>query len=189
MIDIALLTVAIALPPAGPTPDSRIASAAPVHEEAVLTAAAASVAASGTLELKGAEFGANETYTLVLRGVLDEHALGEVEVDSTGTFTLQVTVPRGARPGGYQVVAIAPDGDVVARVDLTVTAAPAGGTEGAAGPGPAMGESGMAGMEGGARSDEIEIARDRSGIEWLVIGLAVGLAGGLGIGLARRPAA
>ncbi len=189
MIDIALLTVAIALPPAGPTPDSRIASAVVVHEEAVLTAAAASVAASGTLELTGAEFGADETYRLVLRGVLDEHALGEVKVDSTGTFTLQVTVPRSARPGGYQVVAIAPDGDVVARVDLTVTAAPAAGTESAAGPGPAMDHAGMPGMDQGARADEIEIARDRSGIEWLVIGLAVGLAGGLGIGLTSRPAA
>jgi hypothetical protein len=44
----------------------------------------------------------------------------------------------------------------------------------------------MAHSEQMARAEEISIERNRSGIEWGFIGLIVGGAGGLGIGLLGR---
>ncbi len=160
-----------------------VAGPAFAHEEAVLKSDRSSVAAGASLPVRGSDFEKNSTVRLRLLGALDEYDLaGEVKADGEGTFTYEVTIPSAVRAGEYQVVAIASDGDVVARLDLTVlpAAAPMAG---------AMDEGSTA--EGTmhdpeARAEEITIARDRSGIEWGVIGLVIGLAGGLGVGLIRR---
>lgn len=160
---------------------------ASAHEEAVLEASASAVAAGSSLELVGSEFTADEEFRLRLLGALEEHDLGTVTADSAGTFRLELELPAEARQGRYQLVALAPDGDEVARLDLNVTpAASAGGEEA----GPAAEKAGGAGeaSSGGrdeARADEMEIERSRSGVEWAALLLVVGLSGGLGARLLR----
>lgn len=153
------------------------------HEEAVLESAASSAPAGGSLPLNGKDFTAEERYELRLLGALREYDLREVEAGADGTFALELMLPADVRPGAYQVVAIAPDGDVVARLDLTVLeAVPASDPAEAA----AGGGDGATHRAGGATDEEIRIERSRSGVEWGLIGLIVGGAGGLGIGLLRR---
>ena len=150
------------------------------HEEAVLKSSRSSVSAATSLDLTGTDFGESEAYKLRLLGALSEYDLREVETDSAGTFSIELAIPADVRPGSYQLVAVASDGDVVARLDLTVL-------EAASPPPTAGGGPEDAGHETqGARADDLPIERSRSGIEWGVIGLVVGLAGGLGIGVLWR---
>lgn len=155
-----------------------------MHPEAVLESDRSTVDAGGAIGLRGSQFGADEEYVLELQGALDEHELGTVSSDGEGLFTESVTIPPAVRPGAYQVVALAPDGDIAARLDVTVTAAAAmpaqEHTE--------MEDASMEDHEPAARADEITVERDRSGVEWAAIGLLIGAAGGLGIGLRRRSA-
>lgn len=174
----ALVAVAahLAIPALGP-PSGALGA----HEEAVIESAQSSVAAGGTLTLSGKDFTAGERYALRLVGALREYELGEVEPEDDGTFALELEVPREVAVGAYQVVAVAGDGDEVARMDVQVLAT--GAAEDGTGAGhPASGGHG----DSGARADDIHIERNRSGVEWGVIGLIVGLAGGLGVGLLRR---
>lgn len=161
-------------------------SATPVraHDDAVLESPSSSLAAGDSLRLSGKEFDAGGTYRLRLIGALEEHELGEVTADTAGRFTRTLPVTDGARPGAYQVVAVASDGDVVARLDLTVLAAAVEEAEAELGH-----EGGVSHQEGGARGDEIRIVRERGGVEWALIGLVIGLSGGLGVGLWWRSAA
>lgn len=162
--------VALALGTVAPRP-------ALAHEEAVLEASASAVAAGGTLELTGSEFVADEEVRLRLLGALEEHELGTVTPDSAGRFRLELELPADVRQGRYQVVALASDGDEVARLDLSVTPAASGDGEDAA-------EGAPAG-EDEARADEMEIERSRSGVEWAALLAIVGLSGGLGARLLR----
>lgn len=152
------------------------------HEEAVLRSSQTSVAAGSSMELSGSDFAGAESYQLRLLGVLDEYDIGEVEAESSGVFSLRLAVPAEVAPGAYQVVAVASDGDVVARLDVTILAAPAGGTTGTTATDHAMRDQ----AEPAARHDDIQIERDRSGVEWGMIGLVIGLAGGIGLGMVRR---
>lgn len=152
------------------------------HEGAVLVSNQSSVGAGAILAVRGADFSAEESYKLRLIGALTEYDLVEVKTDAEGAFALDVAIPAEVRPRAYQVVAIAPDGDAAARLDVTVLEAAAAQES--------M-ESQRAGeetthSEQAARSDEIRIERDRSGIEWGLIGLVVGGAGGFGLGLVGR---
>jgi hypothetical protein len=158
------------------------------HEEAVLRSSQSSVSAGASLELIGSDFAASETYQLMLLGVLNEYDVGEIAADSAGTFTHQLTVPANVVPGAYQVVAVASDGDVVARLDVTILEGSAGGIATQAGEGSGGADQG-GDPSSAARHDDIRIERDRSGIEWGVICLVIGLAGGVGFGLVRRAAA
>ena len=169
------LTVAILSPPVSGY----------AHEDAVLKSPRSSVAAGDVLPLQGTEFEAGGSYTLRLVGPLREYSLGTIEADSAGGFTIDITIVPEVVPGAYQVEAVASDGDVAARLDLTVVPA-ARATAGEAAHGGEMGEdmgSGSGGMVPMARSDDILIERDRSGIEWGLIGLLIGAAAGLGSGL------
>jgi len=157
-------------------------SPAGAHPEATLESDRSTVAAGGSIALHGSEFGGVGTYALSLQGVLNEYALGEATSDGEGRFQLTITVPVDVRPGSYQVVALASDGDVAARLDLLVSAAaamPMDADEHAD-----MGGAAMPAQA--ATAEEIQIERDRSGIEWAAIGLVIGVAGGLGIGMRRR---
>lgn len=162
----------------------------PFHGDATLESPTTSVVAGELLTLNGSSFVPGQKHRLVLRGVLDEYVLGAVTAAADSTFAVEMRVPGEAGGGQFRVVAVAPDGDDVATLDLALTAAPVARTEAA----PA-GQAG-AGMDtpaeptaagGGARTEELVIQRSRAGFEWSVIGLVVGLAGGLGVGLLRRP--
>jgi hypothetical protein len=154
------------------------------HEKAVLESSRSSVPAGAVLPLDGRDFGAGESYVLRLVGALREYGLGEVEADADGLFSIELAIPGSVRPGAYQVVAVAPDGDVAARLDLTVLEAEAAEPEGAE-ERPA-GEAVHEAMPRVARADEMPIERSRSGLEWGVIGLLIGGAGGLGLGLIKK---
>lgn len=155
-----------------------------VHEKAVLESSRSSVPAGAVLPLDGRDFGAGESYVLRLMGALREYDLGEVEADAEGLFSIELAIPGSVTPGTYQVVAVAPDGDVAARLDLTVLEAEAAEPEGAeARP---AGEAAHEVAPRVARADEMPIERSRSGLEWGVIGLLIGGAGGLGLGLIKK---
>ncbi len=154
------------------------------HEKAVLESSRSSVPAGAVLPLDGRDFGAGESYVLRLVGALREYELGEVEADAEGIFSIELAIPGSVTPGAYQVVAVAPDGDVAARLDLTVLEAEAAEPEGAE-ERPA-GEAAQEAMPRVARADEMPIERSRSGLEWGVIGLLIGGAGGLGLGLIKK---
>jgi len=162
---------------------------APAHPEATLRAARAAVAAGTALPVTGENFAANGKVLLALRGALGEYRLVEVTATGEGTLSVSLHIPAEVRPGRYQLVALADDGDVVARLELTLEP-PAAGSAVESGSGaeddPAPGQ--MAGQHDRmARADELPIQRSRNGLEWGIIGLVVGLAGGLGLGLLRRP--
>lgn len=166
-----------------------------VHEEAVLEAPASTVAAGGELRLTGREFAAGEEHRLRLVGALEEHDLGGVTPDSAGTFERSLRLPAEAGPGRYQLVAVAPDGDVAARLSLTLVPGSAAGRSGGSGDRTADGSREAGGAAAGdgsapggqrATAEEMEIERSRSGAEWAVIVLLVVASGGLGAGLVRR---
>lgn len=158
------------------------------HEEAVLEASASVMAVDGTLELFGSDFTADEEFRLVLEGALESHELTAVTADSAGRFELDLELPPEVREGRYQIVAVAPDGDEVARLDLNVVAAGSGNDRAT---GSAEGdEAGTASAadgagENGARAEEMEVERQRSGVEWAFMLVVVGLSGGLGARMLR----
>lgn len=162
------------------------------HGEATLRSPSGSVPAGETILLNGSGFTPGQTHRLLLRGTLEERELQRVTAAADSTFSVEVRVPGGARPGQYRIVAVAPDGDEVATLNLAVLAAE-GGSSGVRPAEEPSGEGALARTEGDgaasspqARADGIRIQRSRAGIEWGLIGLLVGLAGGLGVGLLRR---
>ncbi|MCZ6477129.1 MAG: hypothetical protein O6851_02300 [Gemmatimonadetes bacterium] len=164
------------------TADETLPSVA--HEEAVLESSRSSVPAGAVLPLDGRDFGEGERYVLRLVGALREYELGEVEADAEGLFSIELAIPGSVTPGAYQVVAVAPDGDVTARLDLVVLKAEAAEPEGAE-ERPAS-EAAQEAAPRVARADEMPIERSRSGLEWGVIGLLIAGAGGLGLGLIKK---
>lgn len=145
------------------------------HEKAVLEVGASSVAAGDSLQIRGKDFTAGNTYRLRLLGAMEAYDLSGVTAGAEKTFTISTGIPGTVRPGTYRIVAVAPDGDVVASRDLTVLEPRAR----------SVGEGAPAGEV--AVGGRLEIKRSWSGVEWAIIGLVIGLAGGLGIGLLRRP--
>lgn len=181
----ALAGALLAFGPGGPAP----LDAAEVHEEAVLESPASTVAAGDELRLVGRDFAAGEDHRLRLVGVLEEHDLGEVSPDTAGTFEVAVRIPDEADPGRYQVEAVAPDGDVAARLTLTVAAGSAAEGNGSSDDGAGEVADGGAGASASeATAEHLEIDRSRSGLEWTVILALLGAAVGMGGGLFRRGA-
>lgn len=162
-----------------------VAGEAAAHGEATLTSPSSSATAGSALTLMGSGFVPGEAHRLLLRGTLEEHELRSVTAGVDSAFTAEVSLPADARPGQYRIVAVAPDGAEVATLDVPLLAARGGqeGDEHAAG----GAGSGVTDQDRPrARADEIRIDRSRAGLEWGVIGLVVGLAGGLGAGLLGR---
>ncbi len=94
------------------------------HEEGVIRLRSSEVSAGGELGLRGEKLLKNAALRLELRGTLETFPLGEVRTDAKGVFQARLALPAEARAGSYTVVAVAPDGDVAARAELTVSAAP-----------------------------------------------------------------
>ena len=149
------------------------------HPEATLKSPVSSVAAGATMPLQGEMFLADQKVKLALQGAFNEYDLPEMTADAEGKFSTSLEIPSGVRPGAYLLVAIADDGDVVARLEVTVEgSAPAAA-------GHDMTAMGMGEMASAARADEMPIERSRSGMEWGMIGLLIGLSAGLGVSFLR----
>lgn len=116
------------------------------HGGGVIRLASNHVAVGGEIALTGQKLDKKSNIKLELRGVLDNYPVGEVLTDSAGTFQMRLVLPPHIPAGVYSLVAIAADGDVAARADLTV-----GMTTGGAGSGPAAAMPGMSGMSQGTQ--------------------------------------
>ena len=148
---------------------------AAVHPEAILKSTQSSVEAGRDLPLVGGEFSNGETFRLVLLGALNDYPLRDVDTNDEGKFTIDLAIPANVRPGQYQLVAYAPDGDRTATMDVSVTAAATETAE----------EGHDESMASGATAEEMIIQRSTTGVGWGVIGLVIGLAGGFGLALLR----
>lgn len=155
------------------------------HPEATLKSETTRVAAGASWSVTGEEFLAGQKVQLMLQGALAEYPLREVQATDAGTLSLSLEIPATVRPGAYSLVAIADDGETVARLDVTIDAAsPVAMAEHEIADERDAGHGGMT----EARADEMPIERSRASLEWGVIGLLIGLAGGFGLSLVRRPA-
>lgn len=160
---------------------------AATHPEATLRSPVSTVAAGSAMPLFGEEFEENQTVKLVLRGALAEYQLPEVQADAEGKVSVELRIPPEVRPGGYRLVSIADDGDVQASLELTVGPAATGAVD-HEGMDHEMATAGGAtheGMATEARADALPIERSRSGMEWGILGLLIGFAGGFGLSLVR----
>jgi hypothetical protein len=149
------------------------------HEKGVLRVAAREVAVGDTLAIAGEKFGRLLRLTLAIEGTAGRWEIATLETDSSGAFRVALPVPEPVTPGGYRLVAIAPDGDRVAGVDLVVNERVVGRA--------VVSPAGHADHEPSAEPLRLDRARDP-----LVTGgvLAVaGLALVAGVLLLRRPAA
>lgn len=137
----------------------------------VISLASSQVAVGGTLGLSGEKLEKNSNIRLELRGILDNYPVGEVKTDTAGKFQMSIVLPPHVPAGAYTLVAVAADGDVAARADLTV-----GTLTGGAGSGPVTGMQGMSGMNGTqgmpgmhATDEMMALKRTTSGGEWAFI--------------------
>ena len=158
---------------------SAIGQATSAHEQGVLKLARREFPSGDSLPLAGEKFSRNSQLTLSLVGVGGRLTLRDVQVDAAGTFRTALLVPATVAPGAYRLVALAEDGDEVASLDVTVSAAAA---EHASMPG-------HEGMEMDEPSSEpLALERARSPlVTWSVVA-GIGLAVVAGAVLLRRPA-
>lgn len=155
-----------------------VAWAAPVlaHEEGVIHLGAGSVPVGGALDVRGEKLPENSVVRLELRGAFDDLALGDFPTDSTGAFQTRLILPSEAKPGVFAVVAVAPDGDVVARADLLVIA----------GPSAAPGGHDMRTAHVQATPEMMDLRRTRSLSEWMFILGLIGFVSGAGLAMLLR---
>lgn len=131
------------------------ATMALAHEEGVIHLGSKTLAVGGEIEIRGEELPEEAVLRLELQGALETYPLGEIRSDAAGAFRTRLALPAEAGPGSYVVVAIAPDGDEVARADLLVV--PAGeGTEGVA-------------VVREPTAEEMELEVSRGPLEWAAI--------------------
>ncbi|HEX9754496.1 MAG TPA: hypothetical protein VGA42_02255 [Gemmatimonadales bacterium] len=88
------------------------------HEKGVLSLPSRSLPVGATVSLRGAKFAADLRLALILTGMGGRTTLAEVRADSAGRFVHELSIPGDLVPGPYRLVAVAPDGDVVAGLDL-----------------------------------------------------------------------
>lgn len=98
------------------------ANSALAHEKGAIHLASKTVSMGGELALRGEKMPKSATIRLELRGTLETFPLPDVATTATGTFQTSVVLPAMVRAGNYAVLAIAGDGDVVARAELVVSA-------------------------------------------------------------------
>ena len=88
------------------------------HEKGVLSLPSRSLPVGATVSLRGEKFGADLRLALILTGMGGRTTLAQVRADSAGRFDYELSIPGDLVPGPYRLVAVAPDGDVVAGLDL-----------------------------------------------------------------------
>lgn len=91
----------------------------------VLRVASPQLPVGGALVLFGTKFETSTDLRLVLRAALHEYVVGTVKSDAAGAFTATLTLPAGVPAGAYTLLAVAPDGDIGARADVTIVPAAA----------------------------------------------------------------
>lgn len=92
------------------------------HEEGVIRISPERATIGAEIEIRGEKLGEEVRLRLELRGALETYLLGEVETAEDGKFRATPRLPEPARAGRYRIVAVAPDGDDVARADLEIVA-------------------------------------------------------------------
>lgn len=138
------------------------------HGGGVLKVASKQVPAGGTIAMSGEKLGNNTSLRIELRGVLDNYALGSVRTAADATLSDSLAVPPSVPARTYTLVALAPDGDIVGRTEVTVGPAERGNAamHGMAG----MSADAMAGMEEmKATGDMMKIDANTRPGEWAVI--------------------
>jgi len=93
------------------------------HGTGAISLSSKQSAPGGTITIFGTKFAANSSVRLELRGVLQSNVFGRVQTSAKGTFQQIVTIPATSKPGQYSIVAVAPDGDVVAQAMVMIAAA------------------------------------------------------------------
>ena len=147
-----------------------LATASPAypHGGGVIRLASKQVAVGGTIALKGEKLEKNADLRLELRGVLDNYPAGGVRTDSNGSVSASITIPPAVPIGAYTLVAIASDGDVAARTDLSV--GPGAAVAAAETGMPHMASATQHGMPGmNASAEMMKIQRTTTPAEWTVI--------------------
>ena len=160
------------------------------HGGGVIRLASPQAPVGGTLALSGEKLEKNSTFKLELRGTLDNYPIGDAKTDTAGKFRMSIALPAHVPAGVYSLVAVGPDGDVDARVDLTIAGAAGSGAGGMAG------MSGMASMGQGtqemsgmhATDEMMAIERTTTAGEWVVIWVLILAALGGGAVLLRKAA-
>ena len=102
-------------------------AAAPAHEKGAIHLASSQVPVAGDVVMTGEKLPKSAVLQLQLRGALKNHPFREVRTDAKGAFQARLPLPSDVPAGAYTLVALAPDGDVVARAELVIApATPAG---------------------------------------------------------------
>ena len=91
------------------------------HEHGVLKLANRELVVGDNVPLVGEKFTHRGSITLFLTGIRGKVRLQQVRTDEKGTFNISLHVPGDLSVGDYRLVAIAPDGDEVASLDVSVT--------------------------------------------------------------------
>lgn len=149
-----------------------VAAPALAHEGGVIQLAAKEVSVRGELGITGAKLPKNAELHLELHGALEQFPLGIVRTDTAGAFTATLTIPDEVGTGSYVVIVLAPDGDVAARAELVVTAAPATATDISAGTARMEGMQ-MPGEAPHATAEMMVLPVTTGALEWAVIGAFV----------------
>lgn len=91
------------------------------HEHGILKLAKRELVAGDSVPLAGEKFAHRGSITLFLTGIRGKIRLQQLRADEKGAFTMSLHVPADLSPGDYRLVAVAPDGDEVASLDVSVT--------------------------------------------------------------------
>jgi hypothetical protein len=155
----------------------------------VLHLASKQVGIGGELVLRGERFERTTDLELELRGTLDNYPVGEVKTNTAGAFQVTLTLPPHVPAGAYTLVAIAPDGDITARVDMMIVPAEAA-------PMASTGKAGMKQMPGmqqqmpgeHATAEMMAVDQSQSPAERIIVAALVLLSFGGGATLLRKAA-
>ena len=145
----------------------QMVSMAVAHGSATLIAEPNQAAAGEDITITGSDMEDGENFTITLEGLFETFQLGHVEAADEG-FSMAVTIPGGALPGLYSLVATFAEGETVLTEFVVLEAGSAAVDE------HAEGES-----ETLVTAEKVDLDLNRSSLE---MGLAVGVILTAGIG-------
>ena len=155
------------------------------HGGGVLRVVSKQIPSGGSIQMSGEKLGKNASLRLELRGVLDNYPIGSVRTGPDEKLSASVAIPASVPPGTYTLAAIAADGDVAGRTEVSVDSAAA--VEAAKSGMPHMAGGDMAGMEEmKATADMMKLDIKTTAFEWTVIGLLILLSFAAGAALLAR---
>lgn len=166
---------------------AAVSGTAAAHEKGAIYLASRTVAVGSELSFRGERLPKNGTVRMQLKGALETFTLSDIRIDSAGRFQGTLRLPPNARAGSYAVIAIASDGEVVARADVVLSpAAPPPPTAG-------MDHANMPGMAGMSETaaphptaELMNVPVNTSAVEWAAIAAIIGLSATGGLLLLAR---